>query len=88
MEFMIFFFLLLVINVVVIKISNGNKKHWLISGIIVLVCSPLVLFTAAAIYGTAVESGFGGGAFGIICGLLTFVNGLVFLITGLVKRAK
>ncbi|TCT26381.1 hypothetical protein EDD68_10283 [Melghiribacillus thermohalophilus] len=56
MEFMIFFFLLLVINVVVIKISNGNKKHWLISGIIVLVCSPLVLFTAAAIYGTVLFS--------------------------------
>ncbi|MBP0726080.1 hypothetical protein J5Y03_12935 [Bacillus sp. RG28] len=83
MSFYIIFIVICIINIIVSLISQKEpKKMLIISGnTVMFLCAPIVLFTTLFIYG-----GIGGGAAGVLFGLVTFINGLIILLIGLFKK--
>jgi len=81
--------LLGILNFVVIKVCGDFKKRWIISSLLVmLLLSPLVFIVYGISIGIASGDGIGGGVAGFLFGVITFINGFVFLITGFFKKMK
>jgi hypothetical protein len=73
-------------NFVAFKVSGGNGKKKVISGVLFILLSPIVFLITAISISPFDPYGFGTGMISGIYAVLFFINGVVILIIGLITK--
>jgi hypothetical protein len=88
---LLFFIVLLIVliastDVLVFKISGRTRKRRVISGLILLVLTPVIFFLTAVSISPFDEYGFGTGMISVAYAFIYFLNEVVVLIMGLLTN--
>jgi hypothetical protein len=75
-------------NFVAFKVSGGNGKKKVISGVLFILLSPIVFFITAISISPFDPYGFGTGMISGIYAVLFFINGIVILMIGLITKTN
>ncbi|MEG9295169.1 hypothetical protein V6B33_01800 [Mangrovibacillus sp. Mu-81] len=73
-------------NFVAFKVSGGNGKKKVISGVLFILLSPIVFFITAISISPFDPYGFGTGIISGIYAVLFLINGVVILMIGLITK--
>jgi hypothetical protein len=75
-------------NFIAFKVSGGNGKKKVISGVLFILLSPIVFFITAISVSPFDPYGFGTGMISGIYAVLFFINGIVILMNGLITKTN
>ncbi|MCQ6268677.1 hypothetical protein M1K46_24185 [Fictibacillus sp. WQ 8-8] len=74
-------------NLIAFKVAGRNKKRRIISGVIVILITPLIFKISLDVIGSFDPGGFATGAITLIYSTLFFINGIIIILIGITTNS-